>query len=219
MSGYDPIPEIVKLGYTPREAAFLYLAGMHSGYFLRRQYNQFVAREDGATSQRLCEKVTERGHAETMDYGQKRFVFHLQAKAIYRLLGIEDSQNRRRKGDREIKARLMQLDYLLDCFGSQFLETERVKVEFFHRKLGVPLRRRRDEATAGFLAASASSSSGVSGCSFARHRCGRWNHAAGALCLACGQSSLACRRDAEPILIYSGLNRVPGVSLYDAVSP
>lgn len=69
MSVYDPIPELIKLGYTPREAAFLYLVGMHSGYFLRRQYNQFVARDDGATSQRLCKKVTERGHAEIMDYG------------------------------------------------------------------------------------------------------------------------------------------------------
>jgi hypothetical protein len=35
---YDPIPELQKLGYTEREAAFLYLVGIHSGYFLRRQY-------------------------------------------------------------------------------------------------------------------------------------------------------------------------------------
>lgn len=33
----------------------------------------------------------------------------------------------------------MQMDYLLDHFGSQILETEQAKVEFFHKKLGAPL--------------------------------------------------------------------------------
>lgn len=34
----DPITFIGELGYTPREAAFLYAVGMHSGYFLRHQF-------------------------------------------------------------------------------------------------------------------------------------------------------------------------------------
>jgi hypothetical protein len=33
---YDPIPELRRFGYTEREAAFLYLVGIHSGHFLRR---------------------------------------------------------------------------------------------------------------------------------------------------------------------------------------
>ena len=44
----DPIPDLRKFGYTEREAAFLYLVGIHSGYFLRRQYLTFTEREDGA---------------------------------------------------------------------------------------------------------------------------------------------------------------------------
>lgn len=138
MSSFDPIPEIVKLGYTPREAAFLYFAGMHSGYFLRRQFNSFVGRDDGATSQRFCQKVVSLGHAETIDYGQKRCVFHLRSKLVYRLLNIEDSQSRRRKGDHEIKTRLMQLDFLLDHLGERILETEAQKVSFFVTKLNLP---------------------------------------------------------------------------------
>jgi hypothetical protein len=141
MNGYDPIPEIEKLGYTPRESAFLYLAAMHAGYFLRRQYNRFVARADGAIGQQLTEKLIERRHAEVIDYGQKRFVFHLSSKTIYRLLSSPDSQSRRLKGDREIKARLMQLDFLLDHLDERWLETEQAKVMLFHEKLGIPLDR------------------------------------------------------------------------------
>jgi hypothetical protein len=40
----DPIPFIEELGYTPREAAFLYAIGVHSGYFLRRQFNSYIGR-------------------------------------------------------------------------------------------------------------------------------------------------------------------------------
>ena len=34
---YDPISILQNVGYTEREAAFLYLVARHSGYFLRRQ--------------------------------------------------------------------------------------------------------------------------------------------------------------------------------------
>ncbi len=137
MIAFDPIPEIVKLGYTPREAAFLYFAGMHSGYFLRRQFNAFIGRNAGEIGQRFSDRIISLGHADRMDYGQKRFVYHLRAKFIYRLLNIEDSQSRRRKGDHEIKTRLMQLDFLLDHLGEQALETEAQKVAFFSTKLSV----------------------------------------------------------------------------------
>ncbi len=63
---YDPIAELQKLGYTEREAAFLYLVGMHCGYFLRRQYLQFLRREDGAMVQRFLEKSIEREHVHAI---------------------------------------------------------------------------------------------------------------------------------------------------------
>ena len=37
-AAYDPIRELRKFGYTERESAFLYLVGVNSGYFLRRQF-------------------------------------------------------------------------------------------------------------------------------------------------------------------------------------
>jgi hypothetical protein len=135
---YDPIPELKKLGYTAREAAFLYLVGIHSGYFLRRQYLTFIQREDGAMVQRFLEKSIRLGHAHPIEYATSRHIYHLKSKLIYRILCQEDSQNRRVKGDRQIKARLMQVDYLLDHFGEPFLETAEQKVRCFEEKLKIP---------------------------------------------------------------------------------
>jgi hypothetical protein len=134
---YDPIVELRKHGYTEREASFLYLVGVHSGYFLRRQFLTFIKREDGAMVQRFLEKSVEREHVHPIEYAAGRHIYHLRSKLIYRVLGQEDSQNRRTKGDRQIKARLMQVDYLLDHFGERFLETAQQKLAFFHEKLGI----------------------------------------------------------------------------------
>jgi len=133
----DPIPFLESLGYTRREAAFLYAVGMHSGYFLRRQFDAFIGRVKGAISQHFLGKALRRGHIRALDFGQNRKVFHLHWKPIYRLLGDEDSQHRRVKGDLQIKARLMTLDYVLRDSQEHFLETEQAKVEFFTRNCGL----------------------------------------------------------------------------------
>jgi hypothetical protein len=138
-SAYDPILELRKLGYTEREATFLYLVGVHSGYFLRRQYLAFIEREDGAMVQRFLQKVAELQHVQAVEYAAGRHIYHLKSKLIYRILGQEDTQNRRVKGDRQILARLMQVDYLLDHFGEQFLETSERKVAFLQEKLRASL--------------------------------------------------------------------------------
>ena len=41
-TGDERIARLEELGYTEREAAFLVLAALHSGYFLRRQYQEFL---------------------------------------------------------------------------------------------------------------------------------------------------------------------------------
>ncbi len=128
---YDPIPFIEELGYTPREATFLYAVGTHSGYFLRRQFDAYIGRVKGAISQHFLRKAERRGHIRALDYGQNRKVFHLSWKPIYRLLGDEDSQHRRVKGDLQVKIRLMILDYVLRDTQEHFLETEQSKVQFF----------------------------------------------------------------------------------------
>jgi hypothetical protein len=127
----DPIPALESLGYTDREAAFLYLAAAHSGYFLRRQFDYFTDRNKGSIVMRFLEKARLAGHVETLDYKQGWHVYHIASRTIYRLLGDPESQLRRRKGDAQVRARLMALDYVLENEGDRYLATEEERLRFF----------------------------------------------------------------------------------------
>jgi hypothetical protein len=131
MTSIDVIAALESLGYTSREAPFLYLVAVHSGYFLRRQFDSFINRQQGAISQNFLEKARIAGHIEVLDYGQKQHVYHLFFRPIYRLLGNADSQNRQRKGDASVRARLMALDYVLENQSEHFLASEGDKVNYF----------------------------------------------------------------------------------------
>lgn len=137
MTSVDPIRSIEYLGYTEREASFLYLVAVHSGYFLRRQFDQFIDRHNGAIAQHFLLRARRRGHIAVLDFGQQRHVYHLFYKPFYRLLDNPDSQNRRRKSDAEIKLRLMALDYVLLHLSDDFLETREAKIRFFTGMLQV----------------------------------------------------------------------------------
>src|SRR5579884_425019 len=124
------------LGYTQREASFLYLVAVHSGYFLRRQFDFFIQRKKGSLSHRFTEKGRIAGHIEVIDY-QGCFVHHLRFKPIYELVGSPKSQNQVRKGDAQIRARLMTLDYVLENNTEHFLGTDQEKFDFFVTVRGV----------------------------------------------------------------------------------
>ena len=127
----DPIPALESLGYTDREAAFLYLAAAHSGYFLRRQFDYFADRNKGSIVMRFLEKARLAGHIESLDYKQGWHVYHIASRTIYRLLGDPESQLRRRKGDAQVRARLMALDYVLENEGDRCLTSEEERIHFF----------------------------------------------------------------------------------------
>jgi hypothetical protein len=133
----DFVAALESLGYTRREAAFLYLVAAHSGYFLRRQFNYYIDRHKGFLAHRFLEKAHAAGHIETIDYGQGFYIYHLFAKPIYRLLGNADSQNRRRKGDGMIRARLMALDYVLENDNEHYLVSPEERLRFFTEVRGV----------------------------------------------------------------------------------
>ena len=127
----DPIFALQSLGYTDREAAFLYLVAVHSGYFLRRQFDYFADRNKGSIVMRFLEKARAAGHVESLDYKQGWHVYHLCSRSIYRLLGDPESQLRRRKGDAQVRARLMALDYVLENEADHFLESDAARARFF----------------------------------------------------------------------------------------
>jgi hypothetical protein len=134
---YDPVPVLESVGYTEREAAFLYLVALHSGYFLRRQYGRFIQRERGAIAAQLLRKAVALGHLQTVACGQARFVYHLTSKEMYAAVGLGASQHRRLKGDAQIKSRLMVLDFVLDHLGDSILDSSDARLGFFTQTLGL----------------------------------------------------------------------------------
>lgn len=128
---YDPIPVLQVAGYTEREAAFLYLAALHSGYFLRRQYLRFIERGRGALAAQFLRRASALGHIQSIACGQARFVYHLTSTEVYTAAGLGTSHHRRLKSDATIKSRLMVLDFVLDHLGDTLLDTRESKVEYF----------------------------------------------------------------------------------------
>ena len=129
----DPIPALQSLGYSDREAAFLYLVAVHSGYFLRRQFDYFIDRNKGSIVVNFLKKATVAGHIEAFDYKQGWRVYHLCSRSIYRLIDDPESQLRRRKGDTQVRARLMALDYVLENENDHYLGSEGDRIRFFER--------------------------------------------------------------------------------------
>ncbi len=134
----DPILALESLGYTDRETAFVYLVAVHSGHFLRRQFDYFIDRQKGAIAHNFLDKARRLGHVRAIDLPQGRKVYHLFAKPIYRLLGDAESQNRRIKFDASIRIRLIALDYILENSGDHYLELSPARLQYFGEVRRIP---------------------------------------------------------------------------------
>ena len=126
-------------GYDANEAEFLAVAAIHSGYFVRRQFAEFLGQERGGNAQRFIEKLLQRRHATFNRYHLNKFVYQIRAKKIYNRLGQNDNRNRRDKAPLTVKRKLMCLDFVLAHFGQRFLETEFEKVAYFAGDRQVPV--------------------------------------------------------------------------------
>lgn len=126
---------LTALGYSPREAMFLRIVAMHSGVFLRRQFVAYTGAGQGQAAQALVAKLARSGHGRAITFGDKT-VYQVTHKGLYRLLDIEDSNNRRARSGWMMKARLMALDFIIAHTDKHFLETEAEKIEFFRQHFG-----------------------------------------------------------------------------------
>jgi len=137
--GDDPVHRLKLFGYTEREADFLYLVGLQSGFFLRRQYTQFAGTRAGGADAALITKVLGKGHASAVMGCHQTQVYHLHARSFYAALAPGDNRNRRMRPPASIRCRLMALDYVLDHPGPRYLGTEQEKIAYFTLSLGVEL--------------------------------------------------------------------------------
>lgn len=129
---YDSIDSLRCLGYSEREATFLYMVALHSGYFLRRQFNCAVKRCLGSAAANFLAKAKRAGHVREIQCGAGRLLYQLHAKQLYRIVGLWNSQNRRAKSSLEIHRKLIMLDYVLSHLGKEeFLDSEAARLKFF----------------------------------------------------------------------------------------
>lgn len=129
---YDAIDTIRCLGYSERQASFIYTVAVHSGYFLRRQFTFAVQRRRGWIAANFLAKAKRAGHVREIQCAPGRLLYQLCAKQIYRIVGQKNSPNRRAKSPREIRRRLIMLDYVLAHLREQeFLETDASRRKFF----------------------------------------------------------------------------------------
>jgi hypothetical protein len=130
---------IERLGYTRQEAEFLYLAATFSGYFLPRQFVVFAGVKWGKRSTNFTAKLERRGHATWREYTNVGGVYQLFSKTLYRLIDRENLRNQRRHSVEFIRTRLLLFDFILANQAYEYLETDKEKVRYFHREMGIPL--------------------------------------------------------------------------------
>jgi hypothetical protein len=129
---YTALDSLIHAGYTEREAMFVLIVAVHSGYFLRRQFIECVKRERGGVATSFLRKAIELGHVIALPCAEDRFVYHLRAKRVYQMADLDDSQNRRLKSTLEIRRRLIVLDYVLRHLGREkFIESDNARRQLF----------------------------------------------------------------------------------------
>jgi hypothetical protein len=137
MDNLQRISHLQLLGYNECEASFLCSAGLHSGYFLRRQYSTFVGKVPGYSDVALGERAVRFGHARVTPMRHNRMLYHLYSKPFYAAMGEADNRNRRDREPQAIRRRLMMLDFALSKRTLRFFPTEAEKLSFFGEELGI----------------------------------------------------------------------------------
>lgn len=139
MTAGERIQALRRFGYSELEAAFLCLAALHGGYFLRRQYALFLGGKDGGNVTQLVQKGLANGHFRSSTWRQNTQLYHLCARPFYEALGQGENRNRRAREILTIKNKLMGFDFVLAHRRVQYLATEQEKVDYFTRTLKLDL--------------------------------------------------------------------------------
>lgn len=135
------IESIKQFGYTEREAEFLYIIAVHSGFFLQRQFSQYLGIAGrGPVTDFITKTIEKRDVREHQPDRGTRKIYHLFSRHLYSVIGKQDSRNRKagRYGllDKALP-RLLSLDFVLANLDHTYLEEETDKVEYLTAKKGI----------------------------------------------------------------------------------
>jgi hypothetical protein len=130
---------VAAMGFSQRQAAFLTLAALHSGFCLRRQYAAFAGLAYGKNVRDFLDDLVTRNLARRVTFRRDRgHIYHLFSRSLYDALQQRDNRNRRHASPALIARKLMLLDYVLAHPDREWLVTEDEKVHFFSNTLRVP---------------------------------------------------------------------------------
>ncbi len=131
----ERLDNLIRLGYTPEEARFLYIVAIHSGYFSHRQFLDFSGTKPGKHSQKFLAKLLAHKHATFHTYQSGGRVYHIFSRRVFNAIGRDDLRTRRKHELDYVKTRMVTLDFILSNLHCEYLETEAEKVPFFESRL------------------------------------------------------------------------------------
>jgi hypothetical protein len=131
----ERLDNLIRLGYTPEEARFLYIVATHSGYFRHRQFLDFSGTKPGKHSQKFLAKLLTQKHATYRTHQSGGRVYHIFSRKIFNGIGRDDLRTRRKHELDYVKTRMVTLDFILSNLHCDYLETEAEKVPFFESRL------------------------------------------------------------------------------------
>lgn len=134
MTGQDArATAIAALGYTPREASFLASVTRHGGYFLRRQYLDWMGCPKGRAVVAFTHRLLTRRHATRHRFCRTTDVYHLASQGLYAGAPETTASDRRRRSVLAIKVRLMAFDFAATHPEIRFLATEAERLAYCDR--------------------------------------------------------------------------------------
>jgi hypothetical protein len=134
---HTQIANLKTLGYTEREARFLYIVAIHSGYFTQTQLCPFIGSKSGRTTRSFTSRLLSRNHVRERKYQNNASIYHLMHRRIYQAIGQENLRNRRSHTFDFMKIRLAILDFVLSHLEYHFFEGEAEKVQYFEQNLQI----------------------------------------------------------------------------------
>jgi hypothetical protein len=131
----ESLTALKQFGYTEREAEFLHIVAVHSGFFLQRQFTQHVDVAGRGPATYFIKKAIQKKHVrEHLPERGTQKIYHLFSRSLYAALGKENSRHRKpgRYGLLDKAAvRLLGLDFVLAHLDRHYLEEEAKKVAYF----------------------------------------------------------------------------------------
>ena len=127
----EHIAALRSFGYTEREARFLYVVAIHSGYFTQSHMGQFCGSRSGRIVHAFAKRALDQGHVKESKYQNNARVYQLTYKPIYAAIGRTDLRNRREHSFDYIKTKLACLDFILDRRELDYFEGEADKIQYF----------------------------------------------------------------------------------------